>query len=138
MTRGLTVKPFRVVPISGDHLVRIRARGVDDFDNPVVARPAEQGAPLRCCLRDAEAGEQVALIAYQPASVGGPYAEVGPIFVHAEACHGWTGDGYPDGVRHRQQLLRAYDGRGNQVDNVIAEPGGSEAAIVSLLSNPTV
>ena len=47
---------------------------------------------------------------------------------------GWTGDGYPDGVRHRQQLLRAYDTTGNQVDNLIVEPGEAETGIDALLS----
>lgn len=96
------------------------------------------GVPLRCCLRDAEAADEVALIAYQPSSVGGPYAEVGPIFIHVEECPGWSGIGYPDGVRHRQQLLRAYDEGGNQVDNIIVESGDAEAGIATLLANPDV
>jgi hypothetical protein len=129
---------FRIWPIAADHLDRIRTRGVDDFGNPFVARSAQAGLPLRCCLRDAEAGEQIALIAYQPSSVGGPYAEVGPIFIHAEVCLGWTGTGYPEGFRHRQQLLRAYDDGGNQLDNSIVEAGEAEAGIAALLENPEV
>jgi len=78
------------------------------------------------------------LIAYQPSRIGGPYAEVGPVFVHAEPCPGWTGDGYPPGNVHRCQLLRAYDDVGNQVDKVVAEPGRSDDEIRRLLARPEV
>lgn len=129
---------YRISPIPTDYLDRIRARGVDDFANPLNARGAVGGEPLRCCLRDAEPGEQIMLIAYQPSRLGGPYAEVGPIFVHAGGCPGWADTGYPDGFRHRQQLLRAYDEGGNQVDNIIVEPGEAETGITALLENPDV
>lgn len=129
---------FQVSPVPTGTLDRIRARGTDDLGNPVVAHPAEAGAPLRCCLRDADAGEQVALIAYQPSSIGGPYAEIGPIFIHATSCPGWSGGGYPDGFRHRQQLLRAYDESGSQVDNVIVKAGEAEAGISLLFDRPEV
>jgi hypothetical protein len=132
------VTTFRVCPVPADYLGGIRARGIDDFGNAIVARQAQGGEPLRCCLRDAEAGEQIALMAYQPSSIGGAYAEVGPIFIHAEACRGWTGKGYPEGVRHRQQLLRAYDATGSQVDNLIVEPGQAETGINTLLADPDV
>jgi hypothetical protein len=129
---------FHVSPVPAGTLARIRARGADDLGNPVVVRPAQEGDPLRCCLRDARAGEQVALIAYQPSSIGGPYAEIGPIFIHAAGCPGWNGGGYPDGFRHRQQLLRAYDESGAQLDNVIVEPGEAEGGLSRLLDRPEV
>lgn len=108
---------FRVTALPADELDDIRSRGVDDFGNPLVVteNQGEGGAPLRCCLREAAVGEQVALLAYRPSTVGGAYAEVGPVFVHADRCPGWSGTGYPDGFRHRRQLLRAYDHAGRQV-----------------------
>jgi hypothetical protein len=131
---------FRVAAIPADELERIRERGVDDFGNPV--EPFEVttgGAPLRCCLRDAEAGERIALIAYRPADVGGPYAEVGPVFVHAGACAGYADDDrYPEGFRGRNQLLRAYDARGRQVENVVVDGAAAERAITGLLARPDV
>ncbi len=93
---------FRVTALPRHDLDRVRARGVDDFGNPVEVQVAEEdgAAPLRCCLRDAAVGEETALVAWRPASVGGPYAEVGPVFIHAEACAGYQdGDSYPAGFR---------------------------------------
>ncbi len=129
---------FRVTPISAEYVGRVRERGADDFGNAVLSRADGGGEPLRCCLRDAVAGERIALIAYQPSSIGGPYAEVGPIFIHADACPGWAGTGYPEGVRHRQQLLRGYDEDGRQVDNLIVEPGEAEAGITALLARAEI
>ena len=81
----------------------------------------------------------MALIAWQPAALGGPYAEVGPVFVHAAECGGYVDTGrYPEGFRHRRQLLRAYDDRGRQVDNVLVDGVGADPVIESLLARPEV
>jgi hypothetical protein len=132
---------FRIAALPADELERIRAAGVDDFGNLLepVTVSTTGGTPLRCCLREAEAGERVVLIAYRPAAVGGPYAEVGPVFVHAETCDGYTDeDHYPEGFRSRQQLLRAYDAGGRQVENVIVDGPAAERAIGDLLGRPRV
>ena len=140
MSTAGTSTGFRVAAIAADELERIRARGVDDYGNTVEPFTAtDGGAPLRCCLRDAEAGERIALIAYRPASIGGPYAEVGPVFVHAEACAGYADvDRYPEGFRGRNQLLRAYDAQGRQVENVVVDSAAAERAITGLLARPDV
>jgi hypothetical protein len=141
MTTTARRATFRVDAIPAVELDRIRAAGVDDFGNPLEPRVVRQagGTPLRCCLREADAGERVVLIAYRPSEVGGPYAEVGPVFVHAEHCDGYAETGrYPQGFRHRQQLLRAYDARGRQVENVIVDGVRAEYAITDLLGRPDV
>jgi hypothetical protein len=132
---------FRIDAIPAAELDRIRANGVDDFGNPLAPRVVREsgGTPLRCCLRDADAGERVVLIAYRPSEVGGPYAEVGPVFVHPQRCEGYGANGrYPEGFRHRQQLLRAYDARGRQVENVIVDGVRAEFAITDLLDRRDV
>jgi hypothetical protein len=141
MTTTARRAAFRVDAIPADELDRLRANGVDDFGNPLEPRVVRQsgGTPLRCCLREADAGERVVLIAYQPSAVGGPYAEVGPVFVHAERCDGYDAtDRYPEGFRQRQQLLRAYDARGRQVENVIVDGVRAEFAIKDLLDRHDV
>jgi len=132
---------FRVAALPTLELDLIRARGVDDFGNSLVVtvNHDEGGAPLRCCLQEAAVGERVALIAYQPAAVGGAYAEVGPVFIHADPCSGYgDGDSYPAGFRARHQLFRAYDADGRQVDNQIIEGQHAEAAIAELFARPEV
>ena len=132
---------FRIIPLDKDFLNRIRERGHADFGNPLVptANADEGGTPLRCCLREAGVGERVALIAYQPASIGGPYAEVGPVFIHADECSGYDPhDVYPEEFRHRTQILRAYDRKGCQLDNQIVDGVEVEARISELLARVDV
>jgi len=141
---GTTTTVLRVDALPHADLARVRRRGVDDFGNPMVATVVDAGdaggTPLRCCLREAQVGERVALIAYQPATIGGPYAEVGPVFIHAEACAGYAApDRYPDDFRRRRQLLRAYGGDGVIVDAAIAEDGAAaEERCAAFLARPEV
>ena len=132
---------FHVSALPSGDLQRIRARGTDDFGNAIVGQADSDadGVPLRCCLREAAAGERFALIAWQPADVGGPYAEVGPVFIHADSCDGYPTDNvYPEGFRHRNQLFRAYDRDGWQVDNRLVEGNDAESAIGDLFDRPEV
>ncbi len=141
---GTTTTVLRVDALPHADLARVRRCGVDDFGNPVVATVVDAGdaggTPLRCCLREAHVGERVALIAYQPATIGGPYAEVGPVFIHAEDCAGYAApDRYPDDFRWRRQLLRAYGGNGAIVDAAIAEDGAAaEEWCAAFLARPEV
>jgi hypothetical protein len=137
----MTIASFTVSAISPADLDRIRTQGHDDFGNPldVIVNQHDGGTPLRCCLRDATVGERVLLIGYRPAAKGGPYAEVGPVFVHAERCAGYRAEaGYPEGFRHRRQLFRAYGRDGWPVHNQIVEPAEVDAVIAELLARPDV
>ena len=134
-----SIAGFVIDPLPEAELDRIRAAGLDDFGNPLVAVTVEgPGAPLRCCLRDASAGEVVGLIAYR-AGGKGPYAEVGPIFIHAQKCSGYaTRNRYPEGFRHRQQVFRAYNAAGTIADALVVEGADAETAITSLLGRAEI
>jgi hypothetical protein len=105
---------FRVEAIPAATLSRIRSTGRDEAGNELRARVDDEGgSPLRCCLRDTAPGERVLLIAYTPPGVTGPYAERGPIFVHAAPCPGYPDvDHYPAALGHRRQIVRGYDRAG--------------------------
>lgn len=140
-TDRIATASFIVSAIPPSDLERIRARGSDDFGNPIEAfvNQSDGETPLRCCLREAAAGEVVALIAYQPSDRGGPYAEVGPVFIHADPCAGYADvNAYPEGFRHRRQLFRAYGFGGEQVHNQIVEPTEVDSAIADLFARPDV
>ncbi|GLY16815.1 DUF1203 domain-containing protein [Kineosporia rhizophila] len=132
---------FQVSAIPAPVLAQVREQGVDQHGNPVrsLVNTESQGAPLRCCLREAEVGEQIALIAYRPENRGGAYAEVGPIFVHPHDCGGYRDtDRYPPAFRHRRQLLRAYDRNGHQFSNTLVEGAQADAELTALLANPEI
>jgi hypothetical protein len=136
-----TKNTFLVSAIPPQELERIRARGLDDHGNPlrILVNERDGETPLRCCLREAHPGEEVALIAYRPSGPRGAYAETGPVFIHASACPGYREPGsYPSGFRHRRQLLRAYGVDGGQIHHQIVEPGEVDQAVDELLSRPEI
>ena len=69
------------------------------------------GVPCRHCLGYVEAGAPYLVLAYRPFPAPQPYAEVGPVFLHADACPAYDpANGIPP--RHRRktgsQILRGY------------------------------
>ncbi len=96
-------------------------------------------APLRCCLRDSRSAEEVVLVAAVPPGPRGPYAERGPVFVHAYDCGGPEHDGYPDDWRSRSQVFRAYRHDGTIAGGEIVGPGDDQEAVaLRWLADPTV
>lgn len=120
-------------------LERIRRDRRDDFGNELVERAAEAGFPLRCCLRLSAEGERIALIAFRPSPLGGPYAEVGPVFVHTGACPGHpAAEVFPADFAGRRAVLRPYDADGLMLAGLVAEPGQSLDELEKLFTNPRV
>ncbi len=130
---------FHALPAGELH--RIRAQGHDDHGNAFTPRlDGAGGAALRCCLRLSRPGERIALIAYGPVGDGGPYDEVGPLFVHAEECPGYPEtDRYPDGFRDRPQVLRTYRADGSISGGRLVPPDADQQqAAVDLFDAPEV
>ncbi|MFB6891376.1 DUF1203 domain-containing protein [Kitasatospora sp. NPDC056327] len=113
---------------------------------PVRSVDGTGGAPLRCCLRRARAGERIALVGYAPlrrwaAGTGaepGPYDEVGPVFVHDGPCAGTAGGDWPEGFHNGERVLRAYDRHGRILGGVRVLPDTAEAGAAALLADPEV
>jgi Protein of unknown function (DUF1203) len=135
-TAGTGALTFEAVPAA--ELAEIRAAGRDEAGNSLTVQADNGGSPVRCCLRETRPGERVMLIAYTPPGTAGAYAERGPVFVHADPCEGYpTPRRYPPGLRHRMQVVRAYDRQGRIADGVLAADGlQAEAVIAEMLARP--
>jgi hypothetical protein len=135
-----TISDFRIHAIAPAVLDRVRAAGTDVSGNPVEHHVAGGGEPLRCCLRDAAAGEEIILFGFEPELPPSPYREVGAVFAHAAPCGGPpAGPRYPAGWRGRAQVLRAYDERGRIHPATRVHDGSDpEAAIAAVLAEPGV
>ncbi|MFI5801459.1 DUF1203 domain-containing protein [Streptomyces sp. NPDC051561] len=110
------------------------------------------GSPLRCCLRAVREGERVALVSYAPlrrwaAAAGaepGAYDEVGPVFVHADACEGpEPADGYPFARPGALRTVRRYDSAGRIVGGRLFEipedaTAGFDEVLVEAFAEPEV
>lgn len=67
------------------------------------------GVPCRHCLRLVGAGEPYLILAHRPFPALQPYAETGPIFLHAEPCaaHQPSAD-MPPMLTSRDYIVRGY------------------------------
>lgn len=123
-----TAIDLRVAGADPTQLAELRASGVDHGGNAVEPFIDHEGDwPLRCCLQDSVRGERLAIIAWSPFPWRGPFAEVGPIAVHADACPGPCGHGVPAQFLTRRQIVRPYghDHRMAYEDIVIVEADGT-------------
>ena len=68
------------------------------------------GVPCRHCQQDVAAGEAYLILAYRPFPRPQPYAEIGPIFLHAGPCARYPGtDRTPAMFLKRESyLLKGY------------------------------
>jgi Protein of unknown function (DUF1203) len=134
-----TTSTFKVSPVPDDVLRRARSERTDASGNPVVNVTATGGEPLRCCLRDAVAGEALLLFGYEPVLPPSPYREVGAVFAHEAPCGGPVQAGcYPPEWRERPQVLRAYDQRGWICDARVHDGTDPAAVIDEMLQNEAV
>jgi len=68
---------------------RLWSGGPDANGQPPLQRLAQGGAnPCRHCLGLIADGEPKLVLSYRPFDTAQPYAEAGPIFLHAQACQG--------------------------------------------------
>lgn len=115
-------------------------RGALDANGQVPERRVSDGdgVPCRHCLRNVEAGEAYLVLGYRPFPAPQPYAEVGPIFIHADECTAYSpAEGLPEREQNGKsgRILRGYGaddrivyGTGVVVDN--AEIESHAAAIL--------
>jgi hypothetical protein len=82
------------------------------------------------------------LIAYRPLPGSSPWAETGPVFVHAAECEGYPSDGgLPTALRTGPRVLRGYHPDGSlDYDHIafVATGDDVEPAIDELLGQPDV
>jgi hypothetical protein len=139
-----TTDPTRTVTVHAidpPRLDAVRRAGEDGWGNPL--RPfvaSGEGEPLRCCLRFARAGEQIALISFAPFEQQSVWREVGPVYVHADHCEGYAEPWLPDELRRGPAVLRTYraDGTMNYEHNTLAGDEDLEPVLDRLLSEADV
>ena len=129
--------------INPDRLDVIRTTGADGHGNQLRPFAASgQGEPLRCCLRYAEAGEQIMLISYAPFEQGSVWREVGPVYIHATRCEGYTPTGrLPEQLATGPRVLRTYradDTMNYEHNTVVTEEADLEPIVGRLLCEPDV
>lgn len=102
----------------------------------------EGGEPCRHCLGTVAAGEDYLILGYRPFATLQPYAELGPVFLHAEACPAYDpAQGLPEREsKGSGRILRGYGaddrivyGTGRVVAN-----GDIDLVAAAILTRPDV
>lgn len=93
-------------------IVRALQDGQPDANGQLPERHLSNGngIPCRHCLSQVKASDAYLILAHRPFPVPQPYAEVGPIFLHAQACQRYPGGAdVPPMLGSAQYLIRGYD-----------------------------
>jgi hypothetical protein len=135
---------FLLHAVDRAELDAVRSTGRDVAGHvPEPFHDTEGGSQLRCCLRRSSPADRLLLIAHAPLAADRPWREVGPVFVHAEPCAGWTGgDGtVPAWFDDEARVVRAYDVTGGMrydANRLVRAGEGVAAALDDVFRDPTV
>jgi hypothetical protein len=121
----------------------IQRGGPDAYGQlPVRAISDGDGMPCRHCMKNIEAGENYLILAWRPFASHQPFAETGPIFLHARECEVMEpGQQVPE-ILHQspRYLLRGYGSDDRIVygsGQIVPQPD-IEAYAHALFQNPAI
>lgn len=121
----------RFVALNTADVEKYRAGGLDANGHVPERHVAPQdGLPCRHCMKMIKTGEAFHVLAHRPFPEAQPYAEVGPIFLHADVClRGEETNEIPAFLASPQYIVRGYG-----ADNRIVYGTG---AVVATAAIPT-
>lgn len=100
------------LPLPTDQ-IRLLQKGHLDADGNAPERHISDGNGNACryCLSEIDHGEEYLIVAHRPFSTRQPYAEQGPVFLHAKECAPYAdSQNLPQMYQQRGSLLlRGYD-----------------------------
>lgn len=101
---------MRYTSYDQEFVTSIRAGGLDANGQAAESAISDgQGNPCRCCLDQVPAGAEMLIVSARPFPAPQPYAEQGPIFLCAEACKPFEGEGVPPILSSAPDyLVKAY------------------------------
>jgi hypothetical protein len=124
------------VPIPDEIAAEARRTLQDRFGHQLAV--ARNQGPCRSCLRISKAPEDLILLSYQPLPDTNPYAEIGPIFIHAHECTPYDSPDFPADFLERELVVRAYNFDGRIADATVAAPGEAQRAAADFLRSDSI
>lgn len=132
---------FHFTPIPTETVRAYQAGGLDANGQPPERAVSDgNGIPCRHCLRMVPAGAAFLVLAHRPFPAPQPYAELGPIFLCADACAAGGGTALPEVLNAPDFIVRGY----SAADRIIYGTGGVIATdritdrAAELLADPAV
>lgn len=79
------------------------------YGHPAHVELARGTGPCRCCLQPFVPGvDRRLLFTYRPPGRDDTLTAPGPIFIHADRCEAWSGDGFPETLLGLPLALEAH------------------------------
>lgn len=134
---------LRVVALDSETVKHLRNGGTDANGQ----RPERQlsdggGNPCRHCLDDIGAEDPMLVLAHRPFPAAQPYAEVGPLFLHAESCPRYAEEAVVPAYLTKREaaLIRGYgdDDRIVYGTGQSVAPSDIEAVSAKLFERPEI
>jgi hypothetical protein len=131
--------PFTIAAIDPQIADRLRAIGGDLY-----VADSKPNYPCRQCLRDAEIGEELILVSYDPfehSDSSSPYRSTSPIFLHREPCTPYSPvdePSLPEQLTCRTLSVRAFAADEMMLDAAIIQGTSLASTIDGLLANEAV
>mgnify|MGYP000514468897 CR=1 FL=1 len=95
--------------MSEQEATAFRRGEVDAYGNAPERAVSPGGMPCRHCLGQIAEGEGMLILAYRPFTTVQPYAETGPIFLHADTCARYPEtDSLPPMLNTPDYIVRGY------------------------------
>jgi len=130
------------IPLPSDRVAALRNGGVDAYGClPEQAQSDGAGNPCRHCLDFVPVGAGMLIMAYRPFDDLHPYAETGPVFLCADACAPWSGNGVPPMLTSSPDyLLKGYtaDERIRYGTGKVVPKDDIETYAAALLEDPEI
>ena len=125
---------FVISAIDPDIAEQLRRRG-----GPLFVANSYPGFPCRQCLRDADVGDELILVSYDPFRTDSPYRCSSPIFLHAHDCAAQrdTSD-LPEQIRRRTLSVRAFDANAMMLSAKVVEGSALPDLIETLFTDEHV
>lgn len=128
---------FKVVPLAPGLAEEARRSRVDAFGHGLVERRDAERHQCRSCLRLTEPSEPYLALLHRPFESSQPFAESGPVYLHARACEPYARPGeWPEEFPREEVVLRAY-GPGHEIaDARFVGRRPVEQVVAELLADP--
>src|SRR3954466_7018718 len=130
---SMTTTRFQVAGIDPLHADRLRAAGGIDY-----VADEKPGFPCRQCLRDAEIGDAMILVSYDPFEDSSPYRCPSPIFIHRSPCIPYESNDLPEQLTCRTLSVRGFDDAAMMLDAALIDGGDLKGTIDGLFQNPAI
>ncbi len=133
---------IRCLPYDPAFVGAVRGGGPDAYGRPAERAVSDgTGNPCRSCLCCVPEGAAMLILAARPFPEPQPYAETGPIFLCADPCEPWTGEGLPPILRTSPDyLLKGYSADHRIVHGTgrIVAAGEVEGRAAEVLTRPEI